>query len=1260
MELIVQTPESQDSDEGDRIMKPEKRKSGMNPNQLNQLLTQASGGASSSTGTSSEEVRTVFTNSSDHQWRKTFRNNRTRTAKYTVFTFFPRSLYEQFRRVANVYFTLVAGLSLTDVSPVRPWTTFTPLAIVLGVSLVKEAIEDYKRHQADKKENGREVEVWSRSRRDWKTVRWDQVHVGDILRVTRDQAFPADLVLLSSGTSDGVCYVETMNLDGETNLKLKKAIGATNDMDVTDFQGFNTAVQCDLPNPSLYTFTGNIHLLGAASTRGRSASDASVDEDGNPRRRSKPQYEIKTHPVSPESILLRGSSLKNTKVVYGVAVYTGHESKVMMNATEPPSKRSTLEKSIDSVIMFQFTLLFFMCVSGSVLSGFWHEYYGYQHWYLSLDDKPKEFTPEDKIKVMGLSFITSFILYGYLIPISLYVCVEMVKIVQAMVYIRQDREMYHEETDTAALARTSNLNEELGIIDTVLTDKTGTLTCNVMEFFKCSIKGKTYGTGVNEIEKANSLRKGIVIEEIMQDSQGRASKPVKGFSFHDDEISDLAWLKHKDAAEIRRFLQLLAVCHTVVPEGEPDEVNYQAESPDEEALVLAAKELGFKCVKRNLNSLFVREVNAEGQEEEREYQILHVLEFTSARKRQSVIFRTPEGEIILGCKGADNVIYERLAQREGEIQESTQGHLDAYAQAGLRTLCISYRTLSDEVYAEFHKEWTEAKTALSDRDAKVEVVNDKIERELILVGATAIEDRLQDKVPACLEILANAGLRIWMLTGDKLETAVNIGYACSLLTDAMDVNTVQLNVGDKRLSARQTHEERSKIFTTQVTEQFAAMKERVMKRENLSALVIEGNALAYAITPENADSLIDICGSCASVICCRVSPRQKAQVTELVKLSGATTLAIGDGANDVGMIQAAHIGVGISGKEGMQAVMSSDFAIAQFKFLERLILMHGRISYKRLGRMVGYFFYKNIVLGLCLYFYNSQAFFSGQTLFDDFYLSCYNILFTSLPVLAIGIFDEDVKYKMVRKYPRVYEQGALRNEYFSFFPVRTMWVLNAFYAAIVNFLLVMMAYGYDADKENGKVTGLFSMGTCLYTTIVITVNIQIALILDHWTIFHHFAIWGSILVWFLFLIVYGSFDPAISQNVYQLFLTIVVPTTRYWLIIILVPLVAVLPDFLVRQLKHMMFPADHRILQELQVYHVPDDGAQVQSDLRNSRLSSLTLPSKGISKIRVKSLMSRRISEVPSPPATPPMSPQAEEFVVVQNPAAPSTSSGSN
>ena len=1216
---------------------PSRKRSGkeasFNPNQLNSLLAQASSGKGSAT----QEVRTVFTNSTDHLWRKHYRNNRTRTAKYTILTFFPRSLYEQFRRVANVYFTLVAGLSLTDVSPVRPWTTFTPLAIVLGVSIVKEAVEDYKRHQADKKENSRKVEVWSD--KGWKIVRWDQVMVGDIAKVTRDQAFPADLLLLSSGTADGVCYVETMNLDGETNLKLKKALGATNSMNTEEFGDFTCAVQCDLPNPSLYTFTGNIHLLGKSSNQ-------VAPVEGNSSRKRGSAYEIKTFPATPESVLLRGSSLKNTQNVYGVVIYTGHESKVMMNATEPPSKRSRLEKSIDSVIMFQFTLLFFMCVSGSILAAFWHKDYGYEHWYLDLENKPKEFTPENQSKVFGLSFITSFILYGYLIPISLYVCVEMVKIVQAMIYIRCDRGMYDEETDTAALARTSNLNEELGMIDTILTDKTGTLTCNVMEFFKCSINGKTYGIGMNEIEKANSLRKGICIDDLVaqEEQKKERNRGVKGFSFYDESLSDFAWMKHKDAKNIALFWQLLAVCHTVVPEGPADNVNYQAESPDEEALVIAAKEMGYKPIKRDLNSLFVEERKSDNESIEAEYKILHVLEFTSARKRQSVIFETPEGEKILGCKGADNVIYERLAERKGEVQDTTLKHLEMYAQAGLRTLCISYRKLSEETYSNFLQKWTEAKTSLTDRDAKVEVVNDEIERELILVGATAIEDRLQDSVPECLDLLANAGIRIWMLTGDKLETAINIGYACSLLKDYMDVNTVQLNLEDPRLAAgNHTHEERGRIFTDQITKQFDAIRKKQQRSDPdlmCSALVIEGNALAYAITPENADSLIGICGVCASVICCRVSPKQKAQVTELVKLSGATTLAIGDGANDVGMIQAAHIGVGISGKEGMQAVMSSDFAIAQFKFLERLILLHGRISYKRLGRMVGYFFYKNIVLGLCLYFYNSQAFFSGQTLFDDFYLSCYNILFTSLPVLAVGICDEDIKYETVRKFPRVYEQGAFRNEYFSFFPVRTMWVLNAIYAAIANFLLVMCSYGTDADKESGEVSGLFSMGTCLYTTIVITVNIQIALVLDHWTIFHHLAIWGSILTWFLFLIVYGSFDPAISQNVYQLFLTIVVPTTRYWLIIIFVPIVAVLPDFFVRQLYHLVSPPDHRVLQERQCGYTRSSAITNNEDIRSSRMSSLILPANGIENLRVKNVISRRISNA------------QDNYMVVQNPAA--------
>lgn len=1198
------------------------------------------------------EIRTVFTNSKDAAWRAAYQGNRTMTAKYTIVTFLPKSLYEQFRRVANIYFTLVAGLSLTDVSPVRAWTTFTPLSIVLGVSLLKEAVEDYKRHKADRIENGRSVLVWNNAAGTWDEKRWDAVLVGDIVCVQRDQYFPCDVMLLSSGTHDGVCYVETMNLDGETNLKLKKSLEPSAHMREEDFKDFNAVVQCDNPNPSLYTFTGNIHLLQESENKRRTSQDSgnpgrrrASSEGSNQDRRARstsketPGHEITTHPVSPESILLRGSSLKNTQKIYGVCVYTGHETKVMMNATEPPSKRSQMEKTIDLIILFQFTLLAFMCVSGSLLGAYWHEMYGYDHWYLALTQDPKEFNPEDKGTVFGLSFITSFILYGYLIPISLYVCVEMVKVVQAMIFIRFDKNMYHEESDTPAVARTSNLNEELGMIDTILTDKTGTLTCNLMEFFKCSINGTSFGTGMNDIEKANSLRRGIPIaDESHHPPGGSAGKPkIKGFSFYDDKISDKAWVLGPDRKEVYEFFRLLAVCHTVIPEGDMSNIEFQAESPDEEALVIAAKEMGFLCYKRNLDSLFVRETQVDGQVKDVEYKILNVLEFTSARKRQSVIFKTPEGKIILGCKGADNVIYDRLLERHGYIQEATSEHCSKFAQAGLRTLCISYRVLSESEYTEWSKRWVEARTSLTERDEKTEKVNDVIERKLTLVGATAIEDRLQNGVPDCISILANAGLRIWMLTGDKLETAINIGFACSLLKDDMEVHVVKID----EKTTLSTEEE----LVSEIDRQLGDIGPKVEKGGAAAAIVIEGKALAYAMTAANVETFVGICSQCSSVICCRVSPKQKAQVTELVKLSGATTLAIGDGANDVGMIQAAHIGVGISGQEGMQAVMSSDFAIAQFRFLECLLLMHGRLSYKRLGRMIAYFFYKNIVLGLCLYFYNSHAMFSGQTLFDDFYLSCYNIFFTSLPVLAVGIFDKDVDYSIVRQFPTIYAQGAARNEYFSLFPIRVMWILNAFYAAIVNFVLVVGSFGYDHDVESGKDLGLFSVGTCLYTTIVITVNIQIALVLDHWTIFHHLAVWLSIIVWFLFLIVYGSLDADISQQVHQLFLNIAAPTAKFWLVAIFVPTCAVLPDFFIRQIYFMMKPPDHRLLQEIQLGYAPlPRHTMTQRD--TMRLSSLKI--KGM-KGKTKRLSNQDIiDEYEGSFAT---ETERDSFVVVQNPA---------
>jgi phospholipid-translocating ATPase len=393
------------------------------------------------------------------------------TTKYNILTFLPKAIFEQFRRVANLYFLLAAILSLTPVAPFSAVSMIAPLAFVVGLSMAKEALEDWRRFMQDMKVNSRKVAV-NKSEGHFGYTHWQQLRVGDVVKVEKDQFFPADLLLLSSSYEDGICYVETMNLDGETNLKVKRSLEVTLPLDEDEaFKDFRGVIRCEDPNSSLYTFVGNF------------------------------EYERQVHALDPNQILLRDSKLRNTQYIYGIVIFTGHDTKVMQNSTESPSKRSGIEKKMDKIIYVLFSVLVLISVISSIGFAVNTKYYMPDWWFLEPKNTTNLYDPT-KPALSGLfHLITALILYGYLIPISLYVSIEVVKVLQAM-FINQDLQLYDEETGIPAQARTSNLNEELGQVHTILSDKTGTLTCNQMDFLKCSIAGVSYGVVSSEVEMA--------------------------------------------------------------------------------------------------------------------------------------------------------------------------------------------------------------------------------------------------------------------------------------------------------------------------------------------------------------------------------------------------------------------------------------------------------------------------------------------------------------------------------------------------------------------------------------------------------------------------------------------------------------------------------------------------------------------------------------------------------------------------------------
>uniref|UniRef100_A0A8C5H6N6 Phospholipid-transporting ATPase n=1 Tax=Gouania willdenowi TaxID=441366 RepID=A0A8C5H6N6_GOUWI len=962
-----------------------------------------------------EDARLIYLNRV--QFTK-FCCNRVSTAKYNVLTFLPRFLYSQFRRAANAFFLFIALLQ--------------------------------KRHNADNVVNKKECQVLRNGA--WEIVHWEKVAVGEVVRAANGDHLPADLVILSSSEPQGMCYIETSNLDGETNLKIRQGHHVTAEMkEIDSLMRLSGRMECESPNRHLYEFVGNIRLDGHS-----------------------------TVPLGPEQILLRGAQLRNTQWIHGVVVYTGHDTKLMQNSTRPPLKLSNVERITNFQILVLFGCLLAISLVCSIGQTIWKYQYGNDAWYMDLNCK------NGGAANFGLNFLTFIILFNNLIPISLLVTLEVIKFTQAFFinWVSQGKyKLRKMHCYPSIKARISHLCR-------------GQQTPPLYSL--CSAV------------KHQSVFLMLIIPASLLFRHSTHSSEEAGFN--DPALLENLQSNHPTAAVIQEFMTMMAICHTAVPECTEGKITYQAASPDEGALVRAARNLGFVFSGRTPDSVIVEILAAEEK-----YELLHVLEFTSARKRMSVIMRTPSGKIRLYCKGADTVIYDRLAD-SSKYKEITLKHLEQFATEGLRTLCFAVADISESSYQQWQELHHRASTSLQNRALKLEESYELIEKNLQLLGATAIEDKLQDKVPETIETLMKADIKIWILTGDKQETAINIGHSCKLLTKNMGM----LVINEDTLDA-----------TRAMLSHHCGLLGDALYKENDFALIIDGKTLKYALTFGVRQYFLDLALSCKAVICCRVSPLQKSEVVEMVKKQvKVITLAIGDGANDVGMIQTAHVGVGISGNEGLQAANSSDYSIAQFKYLKNLLLVHGAWNYNRVAKCILYCFYKNIVLYIIEIWFAFVNGFSGQILFERCAPHPFLMVFFLLPPLSLSIFATSPASASPPTHPppHILPPSSSSFSHLLFFFLQVFWAhcLNGLFHSVILFWFPLKAFQHDTVFGTGRTPDYLLLGNMVYTFVVITVCLKAGLETSSWTMFSHIAIWGSIGLWVVFFIIYSSLWPLIT------------------------------------------------------------------------------------------------------------------------------------
>ena len=941
-----------------------------------------------------DDIYTIFINNKDMNDQQEV--NYIDTSKYKWSNFFAKILMEQFSRLVNVYFLIIAimqsvkELSYSGGNPL----ILLPLSIIIVLNGLKDMYEDYNRRKSDNKENNSECYIYD-SIKGFERKKWSDIKLGDIIKVNKNQQFPADLLLLSSSDKKGICYVETKNLDGETNLKFKEAnniihskIYSKEDKNLSNL--FYVCITKP-PNELIYKFDATLY---------ETKHDGTII---NPKK-----FEL----INNKSFLLRGSILSQTDFIIGGAIYIGPHTKSMINSPEIKTKRSSLEimmsKQVMIIFIFQIIISFILALVYTII--YFQDSKEFKKYYYDVNDDG------GFLEILFTMTGTWIIICTNFVPISLMITMETIKFFQAM-FIQWDIDMYEIGTLNGCKVQCSTLNEELGQIKYTCCDKTGTLTKNNMRFKMMSIGGKIYGT-LNR--KNENKTDNLIYEEIDNDNENEKkdnnwTNSNVDFIEADNTLGEDMENENYELL-INEFMLCLCLCNTVIIDTKKKEeegiIEFQSSSPDEQALVYFAKSQKYILSNKSVDGTITLEIKGKNHN----YKLLNILEYTSERKRMSVIVKTESNKYIMYMKGADSILDKLLLSTEKklDIYKATHEHIKTFAINGLRTLMIAYKELDEDEYNQWNEKYIKIKSKINHTENDIFKLYNEIENELKLIGATAIEDELEDNVDKIINFMLSTGMRVWMLTGDKLDTAKNIAISCKLFKEEMQIVEIGQHL---------TKEDLKKELINTINGDIAKKKDK-----NLG-LIISSEELENIFANKILLNLFfELAKKCQTVVCSRITPKQKGQLVNLIKTTEhAITLAIDDGANDVGMITEANVGIGIWGKEGTQAARAGDYSITQFSHLKKLLFFHGRECYRKNSWVILYNFYKNILFISPFIWTGFISIFSAVTIYDPVIHQIYNTIYTTVPPVWFAIFNNQYTKEELLSNSCYYIQGIYIN-----------------------------------------------------------------------------------------------------------------------------------------------------------------------------------------------------------------------------------------